>query len=138
LRSEDDDVRTIITQDLLDAGADLSAVYDGSDTALALASRYGQHALVEQFLDRGADLNSPQHREIARGPQPLKRGYTTHQAVDPASSNVSPIPESPTIPFDPHYWRLPSVGHEAAAVPSFLSGRRVSDPCPLNGGSIVD
>jgi ankyrin repeat protein len=138
LRYEDDDVRTIIAQDLLDAGADLSAVDDGSDTALTLASRYEQRALVRLFLDQGADLHSPQHRGIARGPHTLKRGYTAPRAVDSASSNDCLIPESPTIPFDPHYWRLPSVGHETATVLSLLSDRSSSDPCPPSGGSVVD
>jgi ankyrin repeat protein len=60
------DLQLAIARELLDAGMELDAMDDEGQTALTLAYRHESDDLARLFLDHGADLDLPRHREIAR------------------------------------------------------------------------
>jgi hypothetical protein len=60
-----------IARVLLDAGADIDATDDKGDTALTVAYFRQRYSLVKLLVDRGANLNLLQHREIAPPPNAL-------------------------------------------------------------------
>jgi ankyrin repeat protein len=66
LRTGDDATRCVIARELLDAGTNINAMDKSFNTALMLAFTSKRYDLAKLLLDRGTDVNLPQHTEIAR------------------------------------------------------------------------
>jgi ankyrin repeat protein len=99
------DTEAFIAQVLLDAGADVNAMYNYHETTTMFAFRQKQYGLARLFLDRGADPNLPAHREIARaltlrsiGDSDSLRSWYPDSSVDSERSDdslVSNVADSP-------------------------------------------
>lgn len=88
-------VRAAIAQALLEAGADVDALDNGHDTALTLAFRHKRYGLAKLFLDRGADPNLPQHRDIVSKLNTLENKLPNRDLVDYATSVESLVVNAP-------------------------------------------
>jgi ankyrin repeat protein len=94
IRKGNQDTKAIIAQDLLDAGADINAMYNYHETTTMLAFRHKQYDLARLLLDQGADPNFPAHKNIARAlrsPEDGLSDYDTDRTVDSERSNDSVI-----------------------------------------------
>jgi ankyrin repeat protein len=91
-REKEREVRAVIAQVLLDAGADVDAMCEDRETATMLAFRLKQYGLARLLLDRGADPNLSVHREIVRTLRSVEGGdYDTDRTADSERSDDSLI-----------------------------------------------
>jgi ankyrin repeat protein len=92
------DTKAVIARDLLDAGADVNAMYNHRETTTMLAFRHKQYSLARLFLDRGADPDFPAHKKIARALRSIDddpSDYDTDRTADSERSNDSLVGNAP-------------------------------------------
>jgi ankyrin repeat protein len=90
LRSRWKDEQAVIAQDLLKAGVEIDEEDDEGETPVTLAFDYGRIGLAKLFLDRGASLDMPGHREIAHALCNIENDYSAYDPLHIAQRSAHP------------------------------------------------
>jgi ankyrin repeat protein len=95
-------IKVVIAQELLDAGADVNAMYNNHETTTMLAFRHKQYGLARLLLDRGANPKLPVHRDVARALHSIENGspdYDADRTVNPEESDDSLTSNASLLPI---------------------------------------